>query len=105
MSQSGKMTKYKWTINLTIAAPMILICSVIIAGGGHGFADQLFILFPWTYISKFIDSQILFILIGLIQFPIYGLLYDQSVQKNKTVFTITIIHFLLAIVILFLKYK
>lgn len=99
------MMKYKWTINLSIAAPLVLICSVIIAGGGHGFTDQLFILFPWTFISKLIDSQFLFFLIGMIQFPIYGLLYDKSVQKNKTVFIITIIHFLLAVGILFLKYK
>jgi len=99
------MAKYKWTINLSIAAPMILICSVIVAGGGHGFADQLFILFPWTYISKIIDSQFIFFLFGLIQFPIYGLFYDKSFQKNKTIFIIVIVHFLLAVGILTLKYK
>jgi hypothetical protein len=55
------MTKFKWTLNMIIAAPMILICSIILAGGGHGFPDQLIVLFPWTFISNIINSQFFFV--------------------------------------------
>jgi uncharacterized membrane protein YesL len=97
--------KFKWAINMIIAAPMILICSVILAGGGHGFPDQLFVLFPLTFISKFIDSQIIFLFFGLVQYPIYGLLYDISNQKKKTVCKIVIFHFLIVSGILISKYR
>jgi len=89
------MTKFKWAINMIIATPMILICSVILAGGGHGYPDQLFVLFPWTFITKFIDSLIVFLFFGLVQYPIYGLLYDISNKKKKTVCIIVIVHLLL----------
>ena len=99
------MAKYKWAINMVIAAPMILICSVILAGGGDGFPDQLFVLFPWTFISKIIDSQIVFLFFGLIQYPIYGLLYDTSNKKKITICIIVILHFLIVAGILISKYS
>lgn len=97
--------KYKWTINLLISAPMILICSVILSGGGHGFSDQLIVLFPWASIAGIFDLVIIFFVFGLIQFPIYGLLYDTSNYKKKTVCIIAIVHLLIVAGVLISKYK
>ena len=99
------MMKYKWTINLLITAPMILLCSVILSGGGHGFSDQLIVLFPWAAIAGIIDLGIIFFIFGLIQYPIYGFLYDTSNHKKKMIFLIMIVHFLIVIGILISKYK
>ncbi|MBB4801158.1 hypothetical protein HNP37_001197 [Flavobacterium nitrogenifigens] len=99
------MSKYKWTINLSIATPMILIGSIIISGGGHGFTDQLIVLFPWASVFLSLDVEFLFCFFALIQFPIYGLLYDKAFNKIKTLLVISIIHFLIAGLILFLKYR
>jgi hypothetical protein len=72
------MTKFKWTLNMIIAAPMILICSIILAGGGHGFPDQLIVLFPWTFISNIINSQFFFCFLALynIQFMVFCTIFQ-----------------------------
>ncbi|KFF04834.1 hypothetical protein [Flavobacterium reichenbachii] len=99
------MSNYKWTTNLSIATPMILIGSIIISGGGHGFTNQLIVLFPWASIFLSIDFEFLFYFFALIQFPIYGILYDKAFNKVKTLFVIGIIHFLIMLAVLFLKNK
>lgn len=98
------MARFKWLINMIVAAPMILVSSVILAGGGHGFSDQLIVLFPWTFVSNIINSEVIFLFLGLIQFPIYGFLYDVSNQKKKVVARIVIVHFLIVIGVLISKY-
>ncbi|WJS95460.1 hypothetical protein NYQ10_03185 [Flavobacterium johnsoniae] len=99
------MSKYKWTINLSVATPMILIASIIISGGGHGFTEQLIVLFPWASVFLSVEVEFLFYFFALIQFPVYGLLYDKAFDKIKTLSVITIIHILIAVLVLFLKYK
>jgi hypothetical protein len=99
------MSKYKWTINLSVATPMILIASIIISGGGHGFVDQLIVLFPWASVFLQFEIEFLFYFFALIQFPIYGLLYDKAFNKTKTLLMISIIHLLIAGLILFLKHR
>lgn len=99
------MSNYKWTINLSIATPMILISSIIISGGGHGFTDHLVILFPWASFFLSVEVEFLFYFFAFIQFPVYGLLYDKAFNKIKTVSVIAIIHLLITAGVLFLKYR
>lgn len=105
LKKRKRMAKYKWTINLSIATPMILISSIILSGGGHGFTDQLVVLFPWASFFLSIEVEFLFFFFSLIQFPIYGFLYDKSIEKNKTLVIIALVHLLAVIGVLFLKYK
>ncbi|KAF2335628.1 hypothetical protein [Flavobacterium daemonense] len=99
------MPNYKWTINLSIATPMILVASIIISGGGHGFTDQLIVLFPWASAFLSLEVEFLFYFFAIVQFPVYGLLYDKAFNKVKTLSVVAIIHLLVATGVLFLKYR
>ncbi len=58
-----------------IAIPLAFF-TVLAMGGGHGTYLPARLLFPFTMFSTFLGGSITspFIVIGLVQFPIYGLL-------------------------------
>lgn len=94
--------KYKWTIRFLILTPLLLLVTMIIAGGGHGFNQPIFTLFPFATFQCIWSKDLSFInfIIAAIQFPIYGLCIDKSKNKKKTWIVILILHILLAGLIL-----
>jgi len=90
--------RYKWTIRFLILTPLFLLFSAIIAGGGHGFNQPIFALFPiatFPCIWK-ADMSFLNLMIAIIQFPLYGLWIDKTSNKKRTWFVILTFHVLLA---------
>lgn len=96
--------RYKWTIRFLILTPLLLLVAMIIAGGGHGFIQPIFALFPFATFqciwSK--DPSFINFIIAVFQFPIYGLCIDKSSNKKKTWIIILTLHVLLAGLILVL---
>ncbi|MBS7252356.1 hypothetical protein [Flavobacterium branchiicola] len=90
--------RYKWTIRFLILTPLLLLATMIIAGGGHGFIQPVFALFPFATFQCIWSKDLSFInfIIGVVQFPIYGLCIDKSSNKIKTWIIILILHILLA---------
>jgi hypothetical protein len=95
------MKRFKWTIWLTLLTLPLLIIAVYFADGGHGSYIPAMSLFPFGLLSTILFGRITtpFIVISIIQFPLYGLLIDKSVSVNKFKLILTIIalvHILLA---------
>ena len=94
--------KYTWTTRLSLLTPVLLLISVILTGGGHGYFEPAICLFPCATISVIWLSVLTlpYIIVGLFQYPLYGFLIDKSKKKKTVVFVILTIHLILAIVIL-----
>ncbi|MFV8345598.1 hypothetical protein [Flavobacterium sp. ZB4P13] len=88
----------KWTLRFGMLTPILILIAIFLAGGGHGYFEPIFILFPFSCISIifFNEINLLFIFIALIQYPIYGLLLDKMKVKNIAFFII-LAHLFLAI--------
>ncbi len=72
-------------------------------GGGHGFFEPMFFLFPFASILFlwYNTINILFLFIACLQYPMYGLFIDKvtlPLEKVKTEYLLLFIHILLAIV-------
>ncbi|MEN2400727.1 hypothetical protein GKZ90_0013135 [Flavobacterium sp. MC2016-06] len=94
--------KYKWTKRFLILTPFFLLFSMFIAGGGHGFVQPIFALFPFATFTCIWMSELGFLnlILALIQFPVYGLLIDKANDKKRTWIIISILHFLIATLII-----
>ena len=59
-----------------VITPFALFAGLVSAGAGHGDYKVAKVLFPYTMLSTFLTESITepFILIGIIQFPLYGLI-------------------------------
>ncbi|MEN2415239.1 hypothetical protein [Flavobacterium mesophilum] len=90
--------RYKWTIRFLILTPLLLLIAMIIAGGGHGFVQPIFALFPFATFQCIWSKDLSFInfIIAVVQFPIYGLCIDKSINKTKNGIIILVLHVLLA---------
>jgi hypothetical protein len=99
------MGKFKFTIILSILTPFLLILMFMIMNGGHGSYAPAILLFPTGLISFlfFRALELPFLILGILQFPIYGLLIDKSKNKPKTAIIIVMLHVLLAILIFSVK--
>jgi hypothetical protein len=97
--------KYKWTLRLSVLTPILLMFSVFIMGGGHGYFEPTICLFPWATVSIIWLSTLTlpYIIVGLIQYPMYGFLIDKTDKKGRAFLLILLIHMILAIIIL--KYR
>jgi hypothetical protein len=51
-------------------------------GGGHGYFEPIFILFPFSCISFIFLMRSIFVYFYAIQYPVYGLLLDKMKAKN-----------------------
>jgi hypothetical protein len=92
--------KYKVTLILSLLTPLLLVIAVFLMGGGHGFYAPARVLFPSAMISFPIMNRLEwpFIILGILQFPIYGLFIDKYPDKSKTVILLFAFHFLLVII-------
>lgn len=96
------MKKNRWLIFFSILTPLLLLIVIFLMGGGHGTYIPADVLFPFGMIGTVFQDEITtpFIILGFIQFPVYGYLLDRT-KNNKLKYCIPIIHFVLMIVIFF----
>ena len=75
------------------ATPVFLILGLGSAGAGHGDYVLARILFPYTILSAlFIDSIVApFIVLAVVQFPLYGLALGKAAQKGRLLKTLCFI--------------
>jgi hypothetical protein len=73
-----------------IATPICLFLAMLSGGGGHGNYFLAKILFPFTMLSTiFFDSITFpFVLLAILQFPLYGLIYGMAKMKSGKTFVI-----------------
>jgi hypothetical protein len=71
-------------------------------GGGHGYFEPAICLFPCATISVIWQTTITlpYVIIGLIQYPLYGFIIDKTQKKKATSFIILALHIILVILIL-----
>ncbi|MBE8725925.1 hypothetical protein [Flavobacterium hungaricum] len=88
---------YKWTKRFLILTPLFLLFCMIAAGGGHGFVQPIFALFPFAAFTCIWFAELSFfnLILAILQFPAYGLLIDKSNDKRKTMLMISILHILI----------
>lgn len=95
--------KYKNTLGLTALTPVFIVISVFLAGGGHGYYSPAIFMFPTALISFSIANELLmpFIVLGIVQFPVYGLLLDNLQNKRATWFVLITFHLLLVALVFY----
>ena len=64
---------------------MALILAIGSAGVGHGDYFWAMILFPYTMLSALVFDEITppFILLAIIQFPLYGIMLAFAAERNR----------------------
>lgn len=98
---------YRWTIILSILTIPLLIIAFFFAGGGDGTYLPAMGLFPFGLLGILFYNRITtpFILLSIIQYPVYGFLIDKATLVNKgkfILFILSIVHILLAATIIIL---
>jgi hypothetical protein len=94
--------KLNWTIKLSIIGFLLTIICILISGGGHGFMEPLYVIFPYSFLlgETFKDETWLFFLFMFVQFPIYGFIIDK--WNTKTTLVLLILLHLITVVCVFL---
>ena len=97
------MKKYRYTLLLSLLTPLLLLPVVFLMGGGHGYYTPAVVLFPFGMMGTVFQQTISppFVILAIVQFPIYGFLIDRF-ENKKTVYCITGIHVLTAVLTLVL---
>jgi hypothetical protein len=92
--------KYKVTKIFSLLTPLLLVIVVFLGNAGHGSYAPMMMLFPTATIGFPIMGGIEwpFIILGIIQFPVYGLLIDRSANKPKTAILLSAFHFAMMII-------
>lgn len=91
--------KYKWTIRFTVLTPILLMLAIFLMGGGHGYFEPTFLLFPTaTILFIWYDTMNLaFLFMAFIQYPVYGLIHDKYKHRFQYIgLIIILLHFILA---------
>jgi hypothetical protein len=87
---------YKWTFTLTLLTIPLLFIAVLFMGGGHGSYKPAIILFPFGLIGILLSDTITlpFIILGVIQYPVYGFIIDKVKATNKIRFVLPLLLFI-----------
>lgn len=105
------MTKqYKWTLILCLLTPLLLTVAVFSMGAGHGTYMPAMGLFPFGMFGILWQDSISlpFILIAILQYPIYGFIIDKSflARRQKLIaLALLLSHVLLAFLVIKLSGK
>lgn len=86
---------------MAVLTPVLLIIVIFPMGGGHGYFEPLFFVFPFAAIMFlwFDEINLLFVLISLLQFTAYGFIIDKLPLRRTTVVVgIMVIHVMLALI-------
>lgn len=96
------LRKYKWTKRFLILTPIFLVIAVFLTGGGHGYFQPMFLIFPFATFTCIGNNALTLInlTLAIIQFPVYGILIDKSNNKRMMSFIILIIHIVVSVIIL-----
>ena len=72
--------RYKWTITFCLLTPLLLFVAVYTMGAGHGSYIPAMGLFPFGLLGLLLQDRISwpFIVIAIIQYPLYGLIIDKA---------------------------
>jgi hypothetical protein len=91
------LSKYKWTLMYSSFTPSLLVFSIFYMGGGHGTYSFAKISFPFGMLGTLFNKEItdFFMILGLLQFTIYGIIIDKSRNQPISVLMIFILHFIL----------
>lgn len=94
---------YPATSILTILTPFLLLLVIFLMGGGHGYYEPAIVLFPTGLISFSLFDEIIipFMVLAVIQYPVYGLLIDKSNNKRKILWCIIGFHVGLTLITFF----
>ena len=96
---------YRWTIRLSFLTIPLLFIAFLFADGGHGSYIPAMGLFPFGLISTLLFNRITipFVVVAIIQYPVYEFIIDKVtvINKCKIVLPILILaHILLAAIII-----
>lgn len=94
-----------WTFWLSLLTIPLLFVAILFMGGGHGTYIPAMALFPFGLISTILFDRITmpFVVLAIIQYPLYGLIIDKARQANKSkiVWPILIaVHIILALLLI-----
>ena len=69
-----------------IATPLALLLGLASAGVGHGSYRAAMVLFPYTMLSATVFDSITipFIILALVQFPLYGVALGYANERGRT---------------------
>jgi hypothetical protein len=100
-----KDSNYRWTIRLALLTPLLALISLFLMGGGHGWYTPTMALFPLGTLNVIWDDHlsIPLLLVGLLQYPLYGLLIDRAksiTQRRTHTILIIVFHLVLAAIII-----
>jgi hypothetical protein len=102
------MGEFKWTIRLTGIGMIVFLTAILLGGGGHGYIEPLMIGFPWMTICTLWAKSIpaVFWVLGLLQFPAYGLMIDIARATDKRSYInkwVWLSHLIMVVVILLMR--
>jgi hypothetical protein len=93
----------KWTIRGLIITLVFGPLSILLGGGGHGFAEPMVIFFPGVFAFPFVNDNGIWAIV-ILQFPIYGLMVDITIKKPiaaKIIIGLGLFHLLLITIALY----
>lgn len=93
--------KYKWTLIMIIIGTLIFLLNLFLLGRVS--LTPVYFSFPYSLllISAFnVNLVIIAIILGLLQYPIYGLILDKSNKKMMSFIIILIVHLVVVLVAL-----
>jgi hypothetical protein len=94
---------WKPIIGGILITPFCVLLAILSSGAGHGNFLYAKILFPYTMLSALQERLISmpFLLFGIFQFPLYGLIYARAMKKRKqgSVAIVLVIAHILAVIL------
>ena len=77
------MKKFKWTIWSVVLTPILMLLGVLLAGIIQAHEPMIF-LFPWAAATHYFGNwKLPFIVLAIVQTPIYGLIIDLHKKRFK----------------------
>lgn len=99
-------SQYKWTVKLILFTPLLLFVAVLSMGAGHGTYIPSILLFPFGMLGVLFQDRISlpFIIIGILQFPVYGYIIDKALPSRRLlVILLSVLLAHVALVVMLLK--